>query len=163
MEVPAPFAGAIQNLLVESGEKLKIGQVILTYGVASDPPKQAEKQQSEKKTDKDAKKPELSKVLPPVMAFRLLQSRRRPRFGCWRGNSASTCTKCKGAVLPAGSWSRTSRAVSAWGASLPRLAQDARAGLRQAGNPRQAARSTPQDRRTHGLVEAHDPALHLCR
>src|SRR5437764_10836250 len=31
MEVPAPFAGVIQKLLVESGQQLKIGQVILTY------------------------------------------------------------------------------------------------------------------------------------
>lgn len=31
MEVPAPFAGVIQKLLVESGQKLAIGQTVLTY------------------------------------------------------------------------------------------------------------------------------------
>ena len=31
MEVPAPFAGVIQNLLVEPGQKLTIGQAILQY------------------------------------------------------------------------------------------------------------------------------------
>src|ERR1700722_9610179 len=31
MEVPAPFAGVIQELLVEPGAKIKIGQPILRY------------------------------------------------------------------------------------------------------------------------------------
>ena len=31
MEVPAPFAGVVQNLLVEPGQKIKIGDVILHY------------------------------------------------------------------------------------------------------------------------------------
>src|SRR6187401_1144785 len=31
MEVPAPFAGAIESLRAAEGDKLKIGQVILTY------------------------------------------------------------------------------------------------------------------------------------
>jgi pyruvate dehydrogenase E2 component (dihydrolipoamide acetyltransferase)/2-oxoisovalerate dehydrogenase E2 component (dihydrolipoyl transacylase) len=44
MEVPAPFGGKIEKLLVESGQKLKIGAPILTYeetegaGVGSAPP-----------------------------------------------------------------------------------------------------------------------------
>src|SRR5437763_7886951 len=45
MEVPAPFAGVIQNLLVEPGQKLNIGQAILQYelkdakkGTAATPP-----------------------------------------------------------------------------------------------------------------------------
>ena len=42
MEVPAPFAGVIQSLLIEPGQKLTIGQAILRYdlkqGAAVVPP-----------------------------------------------------------------------------------------------------------------------------
>src|SRR5213079_3057967 len=43
MEVPAPFAGTIDKLLVESGQKLAIGQAILQYqekGAAKPAPKE---------------------------------------------------------------------------------------------------------------------------
>src|SRR6266850_722659 len=48
MEVPAPFGGVIQDLLIEPGQKIKIGDVILHYedkkGVAAKPtPKTATK------------------------------------------------------------------------------------------------------------------------
>src|ERR1700722_4798409 len=46
MEVPAPFAGVIQTLLVEAGQKIKVGQAILRYddkkdAAAKAPPKPA--------------------------------------------------------------------------------------------------------------------------
>lgn len=34
MEVPSPFAGAITSLKAESGQKIKVGQVVLTYNPA---------------------------------------------------------------------------------------------------------------------------------
>ena len=37
MEVPAPFIGAITELKAEPGEKIKVGQVILSYTAAQQP------------------------------------------------------------------------------------------------------------------------------
>lgn len=37
MEVPAPFAGAISSLRAEPGQKIKVGEVVLTYAGAEQP------------------------------------------------------------------------------------------------------------------------------
>jgi 2-oxoisovalerate dehydrogenase E2 component (dihydrolipoyl transacylase) len=56
MEVPAPFVGVIQTLLIEPGQKIAIGQAILEYedktGAAAKPPS---KSQNEDKTGAAAK------------------------------------------------------------------------------------------------------------
>ncbi|MBM3994875.1 MAG: 2-oxo acid dehydrogenase subunit E2 [Planctomycetes bacterium] len=58
MEVPAPFAGVIQRLLVEPEQKLSIGQEILEYGSKEKEPAGAEK----KKTNgKDSERPATEK------------------------------------------------------------------------------------------------------
>jgi len=51
MEVPAPFAGIVQNLLIEPSQKIEIGQAILEYedkkgGNAKSTPKPEAKQKT---------------------------------------------------------------------------------------------------------------------
>src|SRR6266404_4101164 len=42
MEVPAPFAGKIKSLQGETGQTLKVGQVVLTYGESASPERPAQ-------------------------------------------------------------------------------------------------------------------------
>jgi 2-oxoisovalerate dehydrogenase E2 component (dihydrolipoyl transacylase) len=42
MDVPAPFAGAIDSLMVEPGSVVKVGEVVLTYAPGSEPTKTRE-------------------------------------------------------------------------------------------------------------------------
>ena len=49
MEVPAPFAGVIQDLLVEPGQNIKVGDTLLRYEGKGATPKHAAKPEKEKK------------------------------------------------------------------------------------------------------------------
>src|SRR5882672_4105137 len=62
MEVPAPFAGVIDKLLVSAGDKIEIGQPILEYQEkAGVPARAASKQEKESKP-----KPDVTHVHTPA-------------------------------------------------------------------------------------------------
>src|SRR5947208_9377625 len=59
MEVPAPFAGVVQKLLVEPDQKVKVGQAMLEYGEKKDPAtKMTSKTESNDAPEKAKPKPE---------------------------------------------------------------------------------------------------------
>ena len=60
MEVPAPFSGTITALRAEPGQKIKVGEVVLTYSPPNSPPRR------------------------PTPAPRLARGRRAPRRPCRR-------------------------------------------------------------------------------
>jgi pyruvate dehydrogenase E2 component (dihydrolipoamide acetyltransferase)/2-oxoisovalerate dehydrogenase E2 component (dihydrolipoyl transacylase) len=57
MEVPSPFAGAIESLSAEEGRLLKVGEVVLTYGAAEKKNEAAKGQAGEEVRKNDAGTP----------------------------------------------------------------------------------------------------------
>ena len=160
MEVPAPFAGTITALRAEPGQKIKVGEVVLTYAGAEQPAAAvpAEAAATAAAPPVHANGPRGAGGEPPagqggaVGAADGPQARRRSR--------PPSTAAAPAAASSSRIWPPASRRRPRSDADRPAAAA---AGLRQARHAHQAPGAAPQDRRAHGPRQAHHPALQLRR
>jgi len=80
VEIPSPFTGPVEKVMVREGEKVQVGTVLITFGEAGEkiekekPPAKAEEKKPEaKKAEKAEKEPEVEEVeeKPEIKSVRL--------------------------------------------------------------------------------------------
>ena len=105
MEVPAPFTGTITALRAEPGQKIKVGEVVLTYTAAGTASRLAPRAAATQRS-RVAARPR--QTAPPSRRRRTAcRSRRRRRCGRWPASSASISPPSPAAAPKDASSSRT--------------------------------------------------------
>ena len=158
MEVPAPFSGTITALRAEPGQKIKVGEVVLSYDPASDrplrlrPSSRATRRPAPVPTERPRRAGLLNRLLVKAApSVRQMARKLGVDLASVHGSGP------EGRILIEDLAPRIHSAHEA-----PARGAEA-TGLRQAGHAHQVSGSAPQDRRTHGPGQARHPALHLRR